>query len=160
MQEAKFNHGLLEFLSQATTPFHAVRELAAHLRSAGYVQLQEAEDWQLRAGGRYYLIRNDSSILAFKHGLESAPVAGMRMVGAHTDSPCLMVKPNPEKSHKGYSQLGVQVYGGALLNPWFDRDLSMAGRVSFLDSAGGVAQGTGGFQRADCLYSQSGDTSG
>lgn len=136
MQEAKFNHGLLEFLSQATTPFHAVRELAAHLRSAGYVQLQEAEDWQLRAGGRYYLIRNDSSILAFKHGLESAPVAGMRMVGAHTDSPCLMVKPNPEKSHKGYSQLGVQVYGGALLNPWFDRDLSMAGRVSFLDSAG------------------------
>ena len=60
------------------------------------------------------------------------------MVGAHTDSPCLMVKPEPDIVRKGYLQLGVQVYGGALLNPWFDRDLSLAGRVSYRDSSGGL----------------------
>ncbi|MEM6301103.1 MAG: M18 family aminopeptidase, partial [Pseudomonadota bacterium] len=64
---------------------------------------------------------------------------GLRMVGAHTDSPCLMVKPNPEQEAAGYQQLGVEVYGGALLNPWFDRDLSLAGRVSYLAADGKLA---------------------
>jgi aspartyl aminopeptidase len=136
MKESKFNSGLLDFLSRSTSPFHAVREMSARLQAAGYTQLMEADDWSLEAGDKYYVIRNDSAVLAFKMGLEHGPLQGLRMVGAHTDSPCLMVKPNPGKSSKGYGQLGVEVYGGALLNPWFDRDLSLAGRVTFLDKSG------------------------
>jgi aspartyl aminopeptidase len=89
-------------------------------------------------GGRYFVTRNDSSLIAFTIGSDATPSDGMRMVGAHTDSPCLMVKPAPEVVRKGYFQLGVQVYGGALLNPWFDRDLSLAGRLSYLCPEGVV----------------------
>ena len=126
-----FNQELCGFLARATTPFHAVAEMVQTLDAAGFRPLAEDEEWQLESGGRYYVTRNGSSIIAFGIGRESGPAEGMRMVGAHTDSPCLMVKPSPEKLRQGYFQLGVEVYGGALLNPWFDRDLSLAGRVSF-----------------------------
>jgi len=126
-----FNRDLLEFLGRATTPFHAVAAMTARLAAAGFEALAEDTGWKLRPGGRYYVTRNGSSIVAFGIGAQASPIEGMRMVGAHTDSPCLMVKPQPERSKQGYFQLGVQVYGGALLNPWFDRDLSLAGRVSF-----------------------------
>ncbi len=127
----QFNSGLCEFLSRATTPFHAVAELERQLQDAGFTRLAEEEAWSAGAGDRHYVIRNDSSIIAFGIGSDAAPTAGMRMVGAHTDSPCLMAKPTPEVRRHGYLQIGVQVYGGALLNPWFDRDLSLAGRVSY-----------------------------
>ncbi len=131
MNQQQFNQQLCEFISAASTPFHAVREMVRRLQAAGFVALDESSALELQAGGRYYMTRNDSSIVAFVCGRESSPLEGMRMVGAHTDSPCLMVKPKPEKLCNGCFQLGVQVYGGALLNPWFDRDLSLAGRVSF-----------------------------
>ncbi len=131
MTQEVFNQQLCQFLGLATTPFHAVREMSTTLASSGFELLEEGVAWQLKPGGKYYLQRNGSSLVAFIVGRDSAPVEGMRMVGAHTDSPCLMVKPTPEKTRHGYFQLGVQVYGGALLNPWFDRDLSLAGRVSF-----------------------------
>jgi aspartyl aminopeptidase len=131
MNLEEFNLKLLAFLGRATTPFHAVRAMSDELLAAGFEALAEDESWSLKPGGKYYLERNGSSLLAFVVGREQPPVAGMRMVGAHTDSPCLMVKPVPEKIRNGYFQLGVEVYGGALLNPWFDRDLSLAGRVSF-----------------------------
>ena len=136
LDQQQFNHELCEFLASATTPFHAVAEMARQLGAAGYEQLAEHASWQLQPGGRYYVTRNDSSIIAFGIGEESGPDGGLRMVGAHTDSPCLMVKPAPEKYVQGYYQLGVEVYGGALLNPWYDRDLSLAGRVSFQCEAG------------------------
>jgi aspartyl aminopeptidase len=136
MSSEVFNQQMCEFLGRATTPFHAVSEIVERLKSCGYQILEEGASWQLEPGGRYYLSRNGSSLVAFNIGNDSAPLQGMRMMGAHTDSPCLMVKPSPEKSSKGYFQLGVQVYGGALLNPWFDRDLSLAGRVSFESSQG------------------------
>ena len=129
MDQEQFNRELCAFLSRATTPFHAVAEMVRQLREAGFSQLQAGADTE--PGGRYFVTRNDSSLIAFVCGREAPPVAGMRMVGAHTDSPCLMAKPAPEKLRNGYLQLGVEVYGGALLNPWFDRDLSLAGRVSF-----------------------------
>jgi len=132
MNQQQFNTELCDFIARASTPFHAVAELSRHLETGGFKKLTEEGGVQeLQPGGRYYLTRNDSSIIAFVCGRESPPVEGMRMVGAHTDSPCLMVKPSPEKLRNGYFQLGVQVYGGVLLNPWFDRDLSLAGRVSF-----------------------------
>ena len=125
----KFNGALCEFIAASPTPFHAVACMATQLTAAGFVRLEDGEPWRLETGGRYFLTRNDSSIVAFCVGRESAPGEGLRMVGAHTDSPCLMVKPQPEIVSNGLFQLGVQVYGGALLNPWFDRDLSLAGRV-------------------------------
>ena len=125
------NQGLLDFLNASPTPFHATSSLAMRLEAAGYRQLDERAPWHTEAGGRYYVTRNDSSIIAFKLGTRSPVEGGVRLVGAHTDSPCLRVKPNPELQRQGYFQLGVEVYGGALLAPWFDRDLSLAGRVTY-----------------------------
>lgn len=132
MDKQEFNRQLCEFLAAATTPFHAVEVMLSYLQDAGFTRLLEDKEWNIQPGGRYFLTRNDSAIVAFVAGRDSASVAGIRMVGAHTDSPCLMVKPSPEIESQGLFQLGVQVYGGALLNPWFDRDLSLAGRVSYL----------------------------
>ncbi|RLA48465.1 MAG: M18 family aminopeptidase [Gammaproteobacteria bacterium] len=131
MKYDEFNDKLCDFLSVATTPFHAVTEMAKRLEAGDFTRLAEDATWDLQAGGKHYVVRNGSSIVAFVVGRESVPAEGLRMVGAHTDSPCLMVKPAPEKVQQGFFQLGVQVYGGALLNPWFDRDLSLAGRVSY-----------------------------
>ncbi len=135
MNDEKFNYDLMDFLAMSPTPFHAVEQIVYKLECAGYRRLYEADSWSLEQGQGYYVTRNDSSIVAFKLGED--PVAnGIRMVGAHTDSPCLKVKPEPDILKQGYYQLGVEVYGGALLNPWFDRDLSLAGRVNYLDEDG------------------------
>jgi aspartyl aminopeptidase len=131
MTHQDFNQQLCDFLAAATTPFHAVTEMSRRLETAGFSRLVEDASWDLQPGSKHYVVRNGSSIVAFFVGSESAPVEGVRMVGAHTDSPCLMVKPAPELVQQGFFQLGVEVYGGALLNPWFDRDLSLAGRVSY-----------------------------
>ncbi len=131
---SELNQPLLDFLQRSPTPFHAVENLCAELSAAGFSELKEADSWQLSAGGRYFVTRNQSSVVAFVVGQADVAEAGIRMVGAHTDSPCLRVKPNPEINNKGYFQLGVEVYGGVLLHPWFDRDLSLAGRVSCLDA--------------------------
>ena len=125
------SQGLLDFLKRSPSPFHATQSMAEALQDAGYQALDERETWQLKPQGRYYVTRNDSSIIAIKRGQHDPVQHGIRMVGAHTDSPCLKVKPQPELARHGYWQLGVEVYGGVLLSPWFDRDLSLAGRVTF-----------------------------
>lgn len=130
----KLNASLLDFIQRSPTPFHATENLRAQLVDAGFEELHEADCWQTRAGGRYFVSRNASSLIAFTLGEQPVPEDGLRMVGAHTDSPCLHIKPQPETVQQGYYQLGVEVYGGALLNPWFDRDLSIAGRISYRDS--------------------------
>ena len=132
MEETSFIDGLLEFLKQSPTPFHAVDNTHEILKAAGFMRLYEGDEWEINPGGSYYVIRNDSSLIAFTIGAHPMTETGLRIVGAHTDSPCLKVKPKPEISKNGYLQLGVEVYGGALLNPWFDRDLSLAGRISYL----------------------------
>lgn len=129
-----FNDELIDFLGCSPTPFHAVESMVASLEQAGYQRLYEADSWQNLAVGRYYVCRNDSAIIAFNKAEESAVESGFKMLGAHTDSPCLKIKPTPEISKHSYYQLGVEVYGGALLNPWFDRDLSIAGRVTYRTS--------------------------
>lgn len=126
-----FNQRLLSFIESSPTPFHATRSIASSLTQAGFTELDEAASWDLHQGKRYFIKRNDSSIIAFVYGKNDLLDSGIRMLGAHTDSPCLKVKPQPELNRKGYLQLGVEVYGGALLAPWFDRDLSLAGRVTY-----------------------------
>lgn len=139
MQDIAFVNGLIDFIKNSPTPFHAVQTMADILDQHGYKQLHETDQWSLQgkpvSGERYYVTRNDSSIVAFQLN-QSLAENGIRMLGAHTDSPCLKVKPNPEIINNNYFQLGVEVYGGALLNPWFDRDLSLAGRVSYLNQDG------------------------
>jgi len=109
------------------------------LLTAGYVALDESRSWQLDAGGRYFVTRNASSIIAFTMGKGDPVSVGIHMAGAHTDSPCLKIKPEPVVQRNGLLQFGVEVYGGALLAPWFDRDLSIAGRVDYRSSDGQLA---------------------
>lgn len=136
MNNPAFNTGLLEFLQQSPTPFHAVASLSARFLAAGYTRLQEGESWSLQKNGKYFVERNGSACIAFKTGNKSLLEHGMRLSGAHTDSPCLKLKPNPAVRRHSYVQLGVEVYGGALLHPWFDRDLSLAGRVNYKNKSG------------------------
>jgi len=118
---------LLAFLESSPTPYHAVESAATRLRAAGFSPLAERDAWDALAPGRYYVVHEGSALVAFV--LHEAPITGFRIVGAHTDSPNLRLKPRPEYTKEGYLQLGVEVYGGALLNSWLDRDLALAGRV-------------------------------
>lgn len=134
-----FNQGLCQFLDASPTPYHAVASLQTLLEDKGFEQLHEADSWGQLNAGHYFVIR-EASIIAFTLTGNDLSNTGIRMVGAHTDSPCLKVKPKPEKVQQSLFQLGVEVYGGALLNPWFDRDLSLAGRVSYEDPQGQISQ--------------------
>ncbi len=124
----EFNDRLIEFIDSSPTPFHAVENMVKVLLDRGFKRLYEEDDWNLYDGG-YFVVRNDSSIIIFTYPYES----GYVMVGAHTDSPNLKLKPNPITKTAGVGRFGVEPYGGVLLNPWFDRDLALAGRVVVVD---------------------------
>jgi aspartyl aminopeptidase len=122
---------LVQFLGDSPTPYHAVASAVLRLTAAGFHPLLETASWSGLTKGRYYVVHGDSALVAFivpDPGAERR-VRGFRIVGGHTDSPNLRLKPKPEYVKEGYAQLGVEVYGGALLNSWLDRDLSLAGRV-------------------------------
>ncbi|UKZ88539.1 uncharacterized protein TrAFT101_004291 [Trichoderma asperellum] len=121
----------VDFVNASPTPYHAVQSAAARFEKAGFTLIRERDSWasSLRPGGKYYLTRNGSSILAFAIGRKWRPGNPVAIVGAHTDSPCLRVKPVSRKSNVGYLQVGVETYGGGIWHSWFDRDLSLAGRV-------------------------------
>ena len=146
-----FNKGLTKFLDSSPTPFHAVSEMSHLLRESGFSELSESDNWALTAGGKHFVTRNGSSIIAFIVGSECLNKSGIKIVGAHTDSPCLMVKPQPEINKQGFIQLGVEVYGGALLHPWFDRDLSMAGRLVYQNKENLLKQALVDFKRPVAL---------
>ncbi len=130
---SQLNQDLLNFLKASPTPHHATQNLAQKLTSEGFDQLAEESTWSI-GKGRYFIIRG-ASIIAVNLNPDSLTDTGLKMVGAHTDSPCLKVKPNPLIEGTDYQQIGVEVYGGVLLNPWFDRDLSLAGKVTYLNHA-------------------------
>ena len=129
---------MIRFIDASPTPYHAVSKVAAQLQEDGFSQLKEEDAWTIEPGARRYVIRGDSTIVAFQVGTKSPAAAGYRILGAHTDSPALRVKPKPEVTSAGHLQLGVEVYGGVLLSTWLDRDLSIAGRV-MVQRAGGIA---------------------
>ena len=131
MQASDYLDDLFSFINQAPTAYHAVANSVSILHDRGFQRLHEADSWGTLSPGSYYLIRNDASLIAFTLVHSSHTGKPLRMAGAHTDSPGLKIKPHPVQMRHGCVQLGVEVYGGALLAPWFDRNLSIAGRVSW-----------------------------
>ncbi len=145
---ADMNQELIDFIHTSPTPFHAVKTIKTLLLGEGFIGLDEKKAWALSPGQRYFVTRNDSSIIAFNYGDQPLVGSGIRMLGAHTDSPCLRVKPNADILRHGFLQVGVEVYGGALLNPWYDRALSLAGKVSIINQAGELQHILIDFKRA------------
>jgi aspartyl aminopeptidase len=138
MNSTLYNKDLFSFLFSSPTPFHAVANIEEYLSHRGFLRLHENEHWQLAKGKAYFLSRENGAVVAFVLGSEESYEQGFRMLAAHTDSPCLQLKPCPEIKTGSYLQLGVEVYGGTLLAPWFDRDLSLAGRVCCRMEDGGL----------------------
>ncbi len=127
---------LLAFIDRSPTPFHAVATSVERLEASGFTRLDEAEAWSVEAGARHYVVRSGGSLAAFEVGRVAPAEAGFRIVGAHTDSPNLRVKPVADVHREGYHQIAVEPYGGLLLHTWLDRDLSLAGRVTLRDASG------------------------
>jgi aspartyl aminopeptidase len=125
---------MLRFIDAAPSPFHACAEAAARLIDAGFAELAEADAWP--AGPGRHLLRRGGSLVAWVVGPDHQPASGFRIIGAHTDSPNLRVKPRADTGTAGYRQLAVEVYGGALLNSWLDRDLGLSGRVVVRGASG------------------------
>ncbi|MCG2577310.1 M18 family aminopeptidase [Dechloromonas sp. XY25] len=121
---------LLDFIDASPSPWHAVHTCEQRLQAAGFTRLEESERWALQPGGKHYVVRGGSSIIAFSAGSEAMAEAGLRIIGAHTDSPGLRIKPKPAEEVGGMVRLGVEVYGGPILATFADRDLSLAGRVN------------------------------
>ncbi|MGB0679441.1 MAG: M18 family aminopeptidase [Polyangiales bacterium] len=126
---------LLTFLAQSPSPYHASAQLAERFTAAGYTEVQEGDDWSSAATGRLCL-RQGGTFLAYRAGTEAPEQSGLRLLGAHTDSPNLRLKPQPLSPKQGFLQLGVEVYGSPLWHSWLDRPLSVAGRLVRMSETG------------------------
>ncbi|MFI6878442.1 M18 family aminopeptidase [Streptomyces sp. NPDC050400] len=122
---------LMTFLAASPTPYHAVATVAARLEKAGFRQVAETDAWDGEAGGKY--VTRGGAIIAWYVPEGAAAHTPFRIVGGHTDSPNLRVKPQPDMGSQGWRQVAVEIYGGPLLNSWLDRDLGLAGRISLRD---------------------------
>jgi aspartyl aminopeptidase len=122
---------LIAFLTASPTPYHAVAEAARRLEKAGFTQLAETEAWDGSAGGKF--LTRAGALIAWYVPRDAGPATPFRIVGAHTDSPNLRVKPRPDSGGHGWRQVAVEIYGGPLLNSWLDRDLGIAGRLTLRD---------------------------
>merc|ERR1711981_1105193 len=140
MQSAK---EFVKYLNKCPSPWHAVEELGKILSTAGYSEIKEASDapWNLKRGGKYYMYRNQSCLFAFSIGEKFNPAGDGRfsIIGAHTDSPCIRIKPSSKINAHGYVQVGVECYGGGQWPTWLDRDLRIAGRIVYKQDNGQLA---------------------
>ncbi len=126
---------LIGFIKKAPTAFHAVETFKEMLLKEGFTELSEKEVWELKKGGKYFVTRNGSSVISFK--IPKADYKGFYIIASHSDSPSFKVKENPEIESAGkYITLNVEGYGGMLCAPWFDRPLSVAGRLMVKDKKG------------------------
>lgn len=121
---------LLELLKKGTSAVMVVKEAEEQLREAGFEELHFSDTWGLTEGGKYYMKHHDTTLLAFTVAERIEFKEGFRIAAAHTDFPCLRIKPNPDVVTNGYAQVNVEVYGGAILNTWLDRPLSISGRMA------------------------------
>jgi aspartyl aminopeptidase len=128
MPASKETLDLLAYIDQSPTPWHCARTSAERLAAAGFSTLDEREGLSLAPGEGGFLVR-DGALVAVRLGTRPPAESGFRILGAHTDSPNLRLKPSAEVDKAGYRSLGVEVYGGALYHTWLDRDLGLAGRV-------------------------------
>jgi aspartyl aminopeptidase len=128
-EQLQAGRDLLAFIDASPSPWHAAAEAAGRLQVAGFVALDETASWSLLPGGKYFVIRGGSSLIAFVVGQKPAATTGLRLLGAHTDSPVLRLKPHAAHRADGMLRLGVEVYGGPILASFTDRDLGLAGRV-------------------------------
>jgi len=126
--------GLCAFVDASPSPFHACAEAGSRLEDAGFSLLAETDAFPTE-GGRYYLIRG-GSLIAWSTETAGGPATPFRVIGAHTDSPNLRIKPRPDLARAGWQLLGIELYGGPLFNSWLDRDLGLSGRVAVRGSDG------------------------
>mmetsp|Transcript_3069 Transcript_3069/g.9472 ORF Transcript_3069/g.9472 Transcript_3069/m.9472 type:complete len:478 (+) Transcript_3069:116-1549(+) len=140
MSRACAAHGFLDFVNASPSPFHAVNTAKQMLLARGFVQLSERESWKgkVARSGKYFVTRNGTALVAFAVGGKYEARNGFVSIGAHTDSPCPKVKPISKRDSHGYVQLGLELYGGGLWHTWFDRDLTIAGRVLIEQADGSV----------------------
>ena len=129
--EKKLALELIDFLYDSPSACHGVKATQKILDENGFIEIKETDKWDLQAKGKYYVIKNDSALIAFEVGTGDIEETGFRLIGAHTDVPGFRIKPNPQMVSEGkYVKLNTEVYGGPILHTWFDRPLSIAGKVS------------------------------
>lgn len=143
--EHPYSDALVRFIQDHPSVYHVIEGQRRQLLAAGYEQLLESRPWRLLPGGRYFVARNGSALIAFR--IPEGDFRGFMMMASHSDSPALKIKEQPEITVEGaYKKLNVEVYGGALLAPWFDRPLSVAGRL-YLREGGAVRMQLVDFRR-------------
>src|SRR4051812_3780252 len=136
MSDLVLGDDLRALVDASPSPFHAVAELARRLRAAGFTELAEADAWSLTPGAQHFVVRH-GSLIAFRVGSAPPAEVGLRLVGAHTDSPTFKVRPHSDVRQAGYRLVGVEPYGGGLWHTWLDRELTVAGRIAL--RGGGTA---------------------
>ena len=129
--------GFLKFVNYAVSPFHAVEWSRQQLNAKGYKELHEIDNWSLSPGQKYFFTRNNSTLVAFTVGSKFDPNnTAFKLIGTHTDSPCLKVNPVSKITKNGIEQCCISTYGGGLWHTWFDRDLILAGKVVYEEEGG------------------------
>lgn len=129
----------LKYVNASPSPYHATRQAIVRLTEAGFSEIREEESWigRVRSGGKYFVSRGGSSVVAFTCGKKfNKDSSYFKLVGTHTDSPCVRLAPNSKMISEGYHMAYIQTYGGGLWHTWLDRDLILAGRVIIKDPQG------------------------